>query len=172
MCCHFPSSDSLLHPRLFTELPAEEGKSLWQLVLEQFDDLLVKILLLAAIISFVSQMSLGVIQHLDHDRSQKNISLRLPIFYRLPIFPFQVLAFFEDDDDSITAFVEPFVILLILIANAIVGVWQVRNANSKQKCCRGGNKEADKDSFPQTCCKLICGNFSCCGANTRKGVKI
>lgn len=39
---------------IFTELPAEEGKTLWQLVLEQFDDLLVKILLLAAIISFVS----------------------------------------------------------------------------------------------------------------------
>lgn len=39
----------------FSELPAEEGKSIWQLVLEQFDDLLVKILLLAAIISFVSQ---------------------------------------------------------------------------------------------------------------------
>ena len=37
-----------------SELPAEEGKSLWELVLEQFDDLLVKILLLAAIISFVS----------------------------------------------------------------------------------------------------------------------
>lgn len=37
-----------------TELPAEEGKSLLQLVLEQFDDLLVKILLMAAIISFVS----------------------------------------------------------------------------------------------------------------------
>jgi len=36
------------------ELPAEEQKPLWQLILEQFDDLLVKILLLAAVISFVS----------------------------------------------------------------------------------------------------------------------
>ncbi|CAL4119460.1 unnamed protein product [Meganyctiphanes norvegica] len=74
------------------ELPAEEQKSVWELILEQFDDLLVKILLLAAIISFV-------------------------------------LAFFEEEE-SITAFVEPFVILLILIANAVVGVWQERNAES------------------------------------------
>ena len=36
------------------ELPAEEGKALWVLILEQFDDLLVKILILAAVISFVS----------------------------------------------------------------------------------------------------------------------
>lgn len=42
----------LIH--IYSELPVEEGKSIWQMVLEQFDDLLVKILLLAAIISFVS----------------------------------------------------------------------------------------------------------------------
>ncbi|KTF93636.1 hypothetical protein cypCar_00000889, partial [Cyprinus carpio] len=37
-----------------TELPAEEGKSLWELVVEQFEDLLVRILLLAACVSFDS----------------------------------------------------------------------------------------------------------------------
>eukprot|EP00730_Choanoeca_flexa_P004013 TRINITY_DN11572_c0_g2_i2.p1 TRINITY_DN11572_c0_g2~~TRINITY_DN11572_c0_g2_i2.p1 ORF type:complete len:1043 (+),score=353.64 TRINITY_DN11572_c0_g2_i2:56-3184(+) len=76
------------------ELPEEDAKSILELIIEQFDDLLVKILLAAAIISFA-------------------------------------LAFFEEDEEEqFTAFVEPFVILFILIANAIVGVWQERDAEN------------------------------------------
>ncbi|URE44855.1 Cation transporting ATPase, C-terminus [Musa troglodytarum] len=76
------------------ELEKHSGPSIWQLVLEQFNDTLVRILLVAAVVSFV-------------------------------------LAWYDGDEGGemgITAFVEPLVIFLILIVNAIVGVWQENNA--------------------------------------------
>ena len=70
-------------------MPAEAGTPFWKLVLKQFDDLLVKILIAAALISFC----LGIA-----------------------------------DGEGAAAFVEPGVIILILVANATVGVMTETNA--------------------------------------------
>jgi len=79
------------------ELAKTKGKAMWALVLEQFDDALVKILLVAAAVSFA----------LAYAESNES-----------------------EDGHAITAYVEPLVIVLILILNAIVGVWQETNAES------------------------------------------
>ncbi|ORY41452.1 calcium-transporting ATPase [Leucosporidium creatinivorum] len=87
------SQQVIEHRKIYGEnvLPEEPSTPLWQLILEQFKDQLVLILLASAAISFV-------------------------------------LAYFEEGEDKATAYVEPIVILLILIANAVVGVVQETNA--------------------------------------------
>ncbi|KAM2983566.1 hypothetical protein FF2_009476 [Malus domestica] len=78
----------------WNELEKNEGQSIWSLVLDQFNDTLVRILLAAAVVSFVLAWLEGK----------------------------------EGNKKEITAFVEPLVIFLILVVNAIVGVWQESNA--------------------------------------------
>lgn len=91
------SSDEVVKRRNvygLNELEKHDGVSIFKLVLDQFNDTLVRILLGAAVISFI-------------------------------------LAWYDGNESGkkdVSAFVEPLVIFLILIVNAIVGVWQESNA--------------------------------------------
>lgn len=77
------------------ELQKEEPESLWQKIKEQFEDLLVRLLLGAAVISFL-------IAQFGH----------------------------HEEEHSVPAWVEPLVIFTILIANAVVGIWQDYDAEN------------------------------------------
>jgi len=89
----WPLSAPRIVDRSFVELPEDPPTPLWELILDQFKDQLVLILLASALISFI-------------------------------------LALLDVSEQSSFggAFVEPFVILLILVANATVGVMQETSA--------------------------------------------
>ena len=96
------------------ELDKEEETSLWDKIKEQFEDLLARILLLAATISFL-------------------------------------IALTGDGDEGIAAYVEPFVILLILVLNAMVAIYQDNDADSAL--------EALKDMQATSCTTLRNGTW-------------
>eukprot|EP00638_Chattonella_subsalsa_P008993 CAMPEP_0117769178 /NCGR_PEP_ID=MMETSP0947-20121206/22864_1 /TAXON_ID=44440 /ORGANISM="Chattonella subsalsa, Strain CCMP2191" /LENGTH=1124 /DNA_ID=CAMNT_0005593597 /DNA_START=59 /DNA_END=3434 /DNA_ORIENTATION=- len=93
------------------ELVAAEATPLWKLVLEQFEDRLVQILLVVAVMS-------------------------------------GALAYLEGEEGG---FVEPTVILSILVINAVIGVWQSKSAED--------SLEALKKLQPDTACVLRGGSW-------------
>ncbi|CAG9323786.1 unnamed protein product [Blepharisma stoltei] len=108
------SIDQLRQRYGWNELKKAETKSLLAMVFEQFTDLMVIILLVAAVIS-------------------------------------TIIAFL-DGESGIVGYIEPIVILLILIANAVVGVWQESNAEAAL--------EALKDLMPEHAKVLRSGTWS------------
>ncbi|GBG85897.1 hypothetical protein CBR_g40710 [Chara braunii] len=102
----------------WNELEKEPGTPMWRLVLQQFDDLLVKILLLAAVVSFA-------LAYLDSDEASSPSSSSSSSSSSVAGGEVGAAG---GVGGSITAYVEPLVILLILIINAFVGVWQENNA--------------------------------------------
>eukprot|EP00922_Rhytidocystis_sp_ex-Travisia-forbesii_P044890 GHVS01066929.1.p1 GENE.GHVS01066929.1~~GHVS01066929.1.p1 ORF type:complete len:1128 (+),score=139.38 GHVS01066929.1:182-3385(+) len=101
------------------ELQHEQEKSLLSLVLAQFDDLLVRILLLAALVSFLLALAGGG-EHSGGRRAREDSLAAMA--------PDDALALLVHTGEGWTAFVEPIVILVILVLNAVVGVWQESSA--------------------------------------------
>ncbi|EEC45427.1 probable serca-type calcium ATPase, partial [Phaeodactylum tricornutum CCAP 1055/1] len=85
-------------------LEQSKSKSTWQLILEQFEDRLVQILLVVALLS-------GVFSYFEVRQSAT------------------AAAELATDEALWKSFVEPLVILAILVVNAAVGVWQSQSAS-------------------------------------------
>ena len=139
----------------WNELEKAPGKPLWKLVLEQFDDMLVKVSACFPL-SFVSCMP-GTFSRAE-PRCMLAASTLLAVLQVLllaAVVSF-LLALFEEgsSEEGIRAFIEPAVILLILILNAIVGVWQESNAEAAL--------DALKDSLSETATVLRNGALVCC----------
>ena len=90
------------------ELDKAEPESLFSKIKEQFEDLLVRLLLLAAIISFV-------------------VSQFGNFYERIFLIVFQET---QEEKEGIPSWLEPLVIFLILILNAVVGIYQDYDAEN------------------------------------------
>ena len=132
------------------ELEKTPGKPLWKLVLEQFDDMLVKV----HIDSLTSPLLSGSYQQRSHALQPPDGLVAMQVLLLAAVVSF-FLALFEEGsaEEGIRAFIEPAVILLILILNAIVGVWQESNAEAAL--------DALKDSLSETATVLRDGNLVC-----------
>lgn len=86
-------------------LPSPPSKSLWSLFYEQFDDGLVRVLLAVAALGGV----LGFLEHRSEAKKAGTLSTKSAL---------------------LSHFVEPIVILVILLLNAMVGAWQSLAAES------------------------------------------
>lgn len=77
-----------------------------------------------------------------------------------------LLAYFEEGsaEEGIRAYIEPFVILLILVLNAIVGVWQESNAEAALEALTQLQSE-HASVFRHG--KQVSNNLTCSGAATR-----
>jgi magnesium-transporting ATPase (P-type) len=102
----------------YNQLKMARGKNLFTLIMEQFDDKLVQILLVVAVIS-------GIFSYYEHQQHVHDIIGKTSL---------------------LQSFVEPIVILAILVLNAIVGVWQSKSAE--------GSIEALKKLQPSLCTVL------------------
>lgn len=99
------------------ELPSKQKTSIWELWIQQFEDGLVKILVVVAVLSALFSASEAWDVLLDHAKDTTGV----------------LEAFLSNEEirlNVMQSFVEPGIIIAILFLNAAVGVWQDLSARS------------------------------------------